>query len=120
MKTTEQKPHGTIAREAIQCVCPDTGALGSFLFTGESHRNKGSRVSPVCADLAELYIWARENGWVSEGGARVFRGCRAKRDCAHKLVTRDDFSASAWCEGCGSQMEYDPATRNWKPVPFSV
>ncbi len=48
-------PRGLIARVAIQCTCPDTGATGSFLFSGESHRNKLSRVSPVYDDLAELF-----------------------------------------------------------------
>lgn len=46
---------GTIARVAIQCECPDTGLTGSFLFTGESHKTKGSRVSPIYDDLAELF-----------------------------------------------------------------
>ncbi len=46
---------GTIARLAIQCDCPDTGETGSFLFTGESHRAKGSRVTPVYDDLSELF-----------------------------------------------------------------
>ena len=46
---------GTIARLAIQCICPDTGEKGSFLFTGESHFNKGSRVTPVYEDLQELF-----------------------------------------------------------------
>ena len=46
---------GTIARLAIQCICPDTGVEGSFLFTGESHHQKLSRVTPVYDDLAELF-----------------------------------------------------------------
>lgn len=46
---------GTIARLAIQCDCPDTGATGSFLYTGESHRQRLSRVTPVYDDLAELF-----------------------------------------------------------------
>lgn len=45
---------GLIARVAIQCDCPDTGATGTFLFSGESHRNKHSRVTPVYDDLHEL------------------------------------------------------------------
>lgn len=48
-------PRGLIARVAIQCVCPDTGETGSFLFSGESHRASCSRVSPVYDDLAELF-----------------------------------------------------------------
>lgn len=46
---------GLIARLAIQCDCPDTGETGSFLFSGESHRNKHSRVTPVYADLCDLF-----------------------------------------------------------------
>ena len=46
---------GTIARVAINCDCPDTGITGDFLYTGESHRTKGSRVSPVYDDLFELF-----------------------------------------------------------------
>jgi hypothetical protein len=46
------------ARLAIQCHCPETGAEGSFLFTGESHRTPGSRVSPVFPGLVELFNWA--------------------------------------------------------------
>ncbi len=70
---TETKAEGTIARTAIQCTCPDTGKTGSFLYTGTSHRESGSRVSPVCRDLAELYTWTAENDWLSEGGAHVYR-----------------------------------------------
>lgn len=64
---------GTIAREAIQCVCPDTGETGSFLFTGESHRNPGSRVSPIFSGLAGVFEWANANGWESESGVRIYR-----------------------------------------------
>lgn len=60
MKTTSiphslPLPRGLIARVAIQCPCPDTGHIGSFLFSGESHAAAGSRVSPVYDDLAELF-----------------------------------------------------------------
>lgn len=48
-------PRGLTARVAIQCDCPDTGHTGSFLFSGESHRSAGSRVSPVYDDLSELF-----------------------------------------------------------------
>ena len=46
---------GLIARVAIQCDCPDTGKTGSFLYSGESHRNKHSRVTPIYDDLHELF-----------------------------------------------------------------
>ena len=46
--------NGLIARVAIQCECPDTGVTGTFLFSGESHRSKHSRVTPVYNDLHEL------------------------------------------------------------------
>lgn len=46
---------GLVARLAIQCVCPDTGVAGSFLFSGESYQQKGSRVTPVYDTLSELF-----------------------------------------------------------------
>lgn len=65
---TPSLPHtpysGLIARTAIQCVCPDTGKTGSFLFSGESHRNKGSRVTPVFNDLTALYQFLNFNDWI--------------------------------------------------------
>ena len=59
---------GLIARVAIQCICPDTGAEGSFLFSGPSHRASGSRVTPVYDDLADLFPAVRAD-WqeVTEG-----------------------------------------------------
>lgn len=59
---------GLISRLAIQCVCPDTGHKGSFLFTGESPKTKLSRVSPVYDDLTELFPAVRAAGWASVGG----------------------------------------------------
>lgn len=58
MKTAtipHKAPKGLIAQIAISCRCPDTGIEGSFLFSGETWRAKGSRVSPVYDDLAELF-----------------------------------------------------------------
>lgn len=63
---------GTIARVAVQCVCPDTGLTGSFLFTGETHRNPGSRVTPVYPDCASLFIASRAE-WESIGDAYAKR-----------------------------------------------
>ena len=53
--TPHEARKGLIARVAIQCDCPDTGKTGSFLFSGESHRNKHSRVTPVYSDLHEMF-----------------------------------------------------------------
>lgn len=61
--TTIEKPTGTLAYLAIQCTCPDTQQTGSFLFTGETHRNPDSRVSPVFDDCVELFQWCNANGW---------------------------------------------------------
>jgi hypothetical protein len=58
--------NGLLASMAIQCQCPDTGEIGTFLFTGESHRGSGSRVTPVM-DVYELFQWMRENGWSQIG-----------------------------------------------------
>ena len=54
-------PRGLIARVAIHCVCPDTGDEGCFLYSGESHRTKGSRVSLVYPDLAALFQAVRSD-----------------------------------------------------------
>ena len=45
---------GTLAQVAIQCIDPETGMTGSWLFTGLSHRELGSRVTPVFADVYDL------------------------------------------------------------------
>lgn len=72
---TETLPHipinGLVAKLAIQCNCPDTGAIGSFLFAGESHKSKHSRVTPVYSDLAELFPAVKAAGWteVKDGNA---------------------------------------------------
>jgi hypothetical protein len=58
-------PKGTVARVAIQCKCPDSGETGSFIFTGESYKISGSRVSPVFPSLLDLYEWNKTNGWIS-------------------------------------------------------
>jgi len=47
-------PPGTVASLAMRCLCPDTGALGDWLFVGPSHREPGSRVTPVYPDFAWL------------------------------------------------------------------
>jgi hypothetical protein len=56
-------PRGLHARSVIQCVEPDTGEIGCWLFTGDSHREPGSRVSPVFSDCLELFTWCRRNNW---------------------------------------------------------
>ena len=50
---------GTHAQLAVQCLCPDTGLEGTFLFTGDSHRIKGSRVSPIFEDVAEFAMFPK-------------------------------------------------------------
>lgn len=64
---------GTICQLAIQCNCPDTGETGNFLFRGLSHREPGSRVSPIFEDLADLYAWAKTRfDQISGGGNLAF------------------------------------------------
>jgi hypothetical protein len=59
-------PTGLIARIATQCIDPVTGKTGSFLFTGDSHKEEDSRVSPLFGNLSDLFIWAKLE-WVSVG-----------------------------------------------------
>jgi hypothetical protein len=72
MKTTQTHPHGLIAYAAIQCTHPETGETGDWLYTGSSHREQDSAVSPVFPDLIGLFNWARENHWVSYGPGFVY------------------------------------------------
>lgn len=73
---TETIPHqpfrGLIARVAIQCTCPDTGHTGTFLFSGETWRAKGSRVSPVYDDCYEMLPAIRRD-WAPAGDAYTFQ-----------------------------------------------
>ena len=62
---------GTFAKVAIQCKYPGTTKEGSFLFTGDSHRNPNNIRSPRFNDCAELHRYAVENGWKSEGSGYV-------------------------------------------------
>lgn len=55
--TSRPLPRGLIARTAIQCVDPETGLTGSWYFSGDSCRAKGARVSPLFADLYDLFRW---------------------------------------------------------------
>jgi len=82
---TDKIPHtprnGLIARVAIQCDCPDTGLTGTFLYSGESHKNKQSRVTPVFDDLVEMFTALNAPGsrWeaVSKGDCSngyIFKG----------------------------------------------
>lgn len=63
---------GTIARVAIQCRHPVTGETGTFLFVGDSHRDKTAPVSPVKSSVLELYQWARVNNWQQVGAHYQF------------------------------------------------
>ena len=64
---------GTICRVAIQCHCPDTGELGSFLFAGEV-RDRGCRVSPVFPDCYELFQWVHRGNWQALCYDYIFKG----------------------------------------------
>lgn len=88
------------ARIAVQCTCPDTGLTGSFAFTGESHRIKNTRVSPVCTCLTKLFPWLKANGWTEKPGGLCERG-KIPEALALK-ITGDDreivFDPNGLCE----------------------
>ncbi len=67
-------PNGLLASVALQCIHPTTGEGGDFLFSGDSHRDPDSIVSPVFNDLQELWDWARLNNWESVGGRFRYNG----------------------------------------------
>jgi hypothetical protein len=62
---TEYKPRGLLASVAVQCADPKTGKVGSFLFTGESHKNESAVISPILPDTYALHQWCMANGWRS-------------------------------------------------------
>ena len=64
---------GTIARTAIQCDYPN-GKTGTFIFTGEDHRNPDAIVSPLFPSVYEMVKWANANNWTSYAGPYVFDG----------------------------------------------
>jgi hypothetical protein len=51
------------AHYTIQCVHPDTGKTGCWIFSGDDHRKIGTSLSPVFSDLTGLYRWFAANGW---------------------------------------------------------
>jgi len=63
---------GTIARVAISCTYPDTGEIGCFLYTGDTHRDTNNIVSPVFGDLWDLYNYLRDGKlWTPYNGAYI-------------------------------------------------
>lgn len=62
------------AQVAVQCVHPDTGEIGAWLFIGDSHRKPGSAVSPVFPDCYTLFKeFTQPNGWVNSLGGSYFK-----------------------------------------------
>ena len=66
-------PQGLIAQTAVQCVHPESGLTGSWLFGGGNHKEKGAAVSPLFADCFDLFTWANANGWQSVPGTYAHR-----------------------------------------------
>lgn len=64
--------NGLIGRMAIQCMHPESGQTGTFLYAGDSHRNADNVLSPCCADIIALHSWARANGWIPYADAYVY------------------------------------------------
>jgi hypothetical protein len=65
-------PQGLLANIAIQCTDPRSGQIGTFLFLGESHKDKDSIISPLCADSWALHRWCKDNGWRSIGNRYIY------------------------------------------------
>lgn len=68
---TKPEP-GCQAKAAICCICPDTGIEGCFLYTGESHRIPGTRVSEIHGSLAGLFPAIKLSGWRDTGPSRIY------------------------------------------------
>jgi hypothetical protein len=81
MLNNTQLPNGLIARVAIQCEHPVTHQTGSFLFSGDTHRNADSVHSPCLPDLYELHQWCLGNYWVSVGSGYVYTPAKEACNC---------------------------------------
>ena len=66
-------PNGLLASIAMQCIHPDTNETGDWLFSGESHKNKGSGVTPVFPDFVALLDYCQANGWTQIGHGCAMR-----------------------------------------------
>jgi hypothetical protein len=71
IRPNPQPKIGTIAQVAIQCRNPCTEETGTFLFTGNSHRNTSSVVSPTFSDIWELFKWTKNHDWKCQGASYV-------------------------------------------------
>lgn len=50
-------------RYTIQCVDPETGKTGCWIFVGDDHRKKGTRITEVFSDLKGLFEHMDKTGW---------------------------------------------------------
>jgi hypothetical protein len=54
----------------IGCTHPETGKVGSWLFSGSNAWTPGTTISPVFSTYAELVVWLWDNGYrAPKGGA---------------------------------------------------
>lgn len=67
-----QIPNGLVARVAIQCEHPETKQIGTWLFSGQSHREIGAAKSPLFPDCVALFEWCRANNWKGYGDGYVY------------------------------------------------
>ena len=74
MTTTRKIFKGTLCDVASQCVDPETGVTGSWLFSGGSHKEPDARVTPVFKDLHECFTWIYKNGFRGLGGRWIYEG----------------------------------------------
>lgn len=65
---------GTVASMAMQCDYPINGKTGTFLYTGESHKDSGAIVSPLFDSVYDLVQWTKSNEWTSFYDRYVFDG----------------------------------------------
>jgi len=103
---------GTIVRAAIQCECPDTLKTGDFLFRGGSHREKGSRVSPIFDNYGELYLWSKSRFDAVSNGSVILGFICA--DTHTPRLTMTPTQPRAICDNGGTEL------CNLNPEQFAV
>lgn len=66
-------PVGTRARYTMQCIHPESGQTGDWLFTGDDHHVPGTSLSPLFPDILRFHQWKEQAGWTHAGALHAVR-----------------------------------------------
>lgn len=52
-----------IAEYMYNCLCPDNGLVGFWIYRGKNHKEKDSRISPFFSNFNDLVAWIEKSPW---------------------------------------------------------